>query len=169
MTIKCHRLEPCRLPCNLSVYRLLAPHRKYFSLGWWNSKLRKWPSHKRLADLVTAIILTRNLNLGRRQKFLCRLGSLNNCVTMANRSSTVVEHSPRHPMVEGLSPAIATDTRRDRMNDVFNRLIGPYWFGNCLLFGLLWDCFYREKAFTPKKYAWVPYSESQCNSNKNTF
>jgi hypothetical protein len=56
---------------------------------------------------------------------------------MASRSSIVVEHSPRLSKVEGLSPSVATDTRRDRMNDVFNRLIGTYWFGNCLLFGLL--------------------------------
>jgi hypothetical protein len=40
---------------------------------------------------------------------------------MATRGSTVVEHSPRHPMVEGLSPAIEEGIR---INDVFNRLIG---------------------------------------------
>jgi hypothetical protein len=34
---------------------------------------------------------------------------------LVNSGSTVVEHSPHHPKVEGLSPATAADTGRDKM------------------------------------------------------
>ncbi len=34
---------------------------------------------------------------------------------LVNSGSTVVEHSPHHPEVEGLSPATAADTGREEM------------------------------------------------------